>query len=111
MMDERERLGRVVRGFAPPDDAFERLVDRKGRKQRNQRLAAGAVGVLVALATGIFLARSLTSDGVPANPPVEPAPAPLSGAIAYDLRGQIHVAGLDGSNPVAISDVIDDECP
>jgi Tol biopolymer transport system component len=113
MMDERERLGRVVRGFAPPDDAFERLVDRKGRKQRNQRLAAGAVGVLVALATGIFLARSLTSDGVPANPPVEPAPAPLSGAIAYDLRGQIHVAGLDGSNPVAVADVgaIHGECP
>ena len=113
MMDERERLGRVVRGFAPPDDAFERLVDRKGRKQRNQRLAAGAVGVLVALATGIFLARWLTSDGVPANPPVEPAPAPLSGPLAYDLQGQIHVAGLDGSNPVAVAAVgaLHRECP
>jgi WD40 repeat protein len=112
MIDEREQLGRVVRGFAPPNDAFERLVDRKGRKQRNQRLVAGAVGVFVALAVGIFLARSLTSEGVPANPPVEPTPAPLSGAIAYDLRGHIHVAGLDGSNPVAIAAVVtvDDEC-
>ena len=41
MIDERERFGRVVRGFAPPNDAFERLVDRRGRKQRNQRLARG----------------------------------------------------------------------
>jgi Tol biopolymer transport system component len=114
MMDERERLGRVVRGFAPPDDAFERLVNRRGRKQRNQRLAAGAVGVLVALATGIFLARSLTSDGVPANPPVEPAPVPAAaGTLVYALGADIYVADPDGTNAVAITDAgaIDDECP
>jgi Tol biopolymer transport system component len=112
MIDEREQFGRVVRGFAPPNDAFERFVDRKGRKQRNRRIRAGALGVIVALAAGILFVRSLTSDSVPANQPIEPAPAPLSGAIAYDLRGQIHVAGLDGSNPVAIEDVVtvDDEC-
>jgi len=110
MIDEREQFGRVVRGFAPPNDAFERFVDHKGRKQRNRRIRAGALGVIVALAVGIFLVRSLTSDGVPANPPVEPPP--LSGAIAYNLQGQIHVAGLDGSNPVAIEDVVtvDDKC-
>ncbi len=114
MMDERERLGRVVGGFVPPDDAFERLVDRRDRKQRNQRLAAGAVGVIVALAVGIFLVRSLTSDGIPANPPVEPTSAPvLSGALAYVLDGEIYVADPDGSNAVAIVDVgaFDDECP
>jgi len=112
MIDEREQFGRVVRGFAPPNDAFERFVDHKGRKQRNRRIRAGALGVIVALAAGILFVRSLTSDSVPANPPVEPTPAPLSGAIAYDLQGQIHVAGLDGSNPVAIEDVVtvDDKC-
>ena len=74
MMDERERFGRVVQGFTPPDDAFERLVVRRERKQRNRRIRAGAVGVIVALATGIILVRALTSDGIPANPPVEPTP-------------------------------------
>jgi Tol biopolymer transport system component len=104
MMDERERLGRVVRGFAPPDDAFERLVNRKGRKQRNQRLAAGAVGLIVALATGLVLVRSLTSDGVPADRP-EPRPSPAaSGALAYALDGDIYVADPDGSNAVKIAD-------
>jgi hypothetical protein len=75
MTNERERFGRVVRGFAPPDDAFERLVDRRGRKQRNQRLAGagGAVGVVVALAIGIFLASSPAPTDVPADPP-EPTP-------------------------------------
>jgi len=113
MIDEREQFGRVVRGFAPPNDAFERFVDHKGRKQRNRRIRAGALGVIVALAAGILFVRSLTSDSVPANPPVEPTPAPLSGAIAYNLQGHIHVAGLDGSNPVAIADVvaIHEECP
>jgi hypothetical protein len=113
MIDEREQFGRVVRGFAPPNDAFERFVDRKGRKQRNRRVRAGALGVIVALAAGIFFVRSLTSDGVPATPPVEPTPGPLSGAIAYELRGQILVAGPDGSNPVAVADVVamHDECP
>ena len=113
MIDEREQFGRVVRGFAPPNDAFERFVDHKGRKQRNRRIRAGALGVIVALAAGILFVRSLTSDSVPANPPVEPTPAPLSGAIAYNLQGHIHVVGLDGSNPVAIADVvaIHEECP
>ena len=105
MMDEREQLGRVVRGFAPPDDAFERLVARKGRKQRNQRLAAGAVGVIVALVVGIFLVKSLTSESVPANPPVEPTPVPagVPGAFAYGLDGDIYLADPDGSNAVKIA--------
>lgn len=92
---------------------FERLLVRRERKQRNARIRAGALGVIVALAMGMVLVRSLTTDEIPASPPDDLAPAPLSGAIAYDLRGQIHVAGADGSNPVAIADVgaIDDECP
>jgi Tol biopolymer transport system component len=104
MIDERERFGRVIQGFAPPDDAFERLVTRKGRKQRNQRVAAGAVGVLVAVAVGFVLVRSLTSNHLPANPPVEPTPAPagVPGSFAYALDGVVYLADPDGSNAMAI---------
>ena len=107
--DVLERESRTV-DLEPGD--FERLLHRRERKQRSRRIRAGALGVIVALAVGTLLVRSLTSDDIPANPPVELTPAPLSGAIAYDLRGQIHVAGLDGSNPVAIDDVVtlDDDC-
>ena len=44
---------------------FERLLGRRERKQRNRRIRAGALGVIVALAMGIVLVRSLTSDADP----------------------------------------------
>jgi hypothetical protein len=44
MIDERQVFGRVMRGFAPPDDSFERLVNRRDRKRRNKRIAAGVAG-------------------------------------------------------------------
>ena len=114
MMDERERLGQVVGGFAPPDDAFERLVTRRGRKQRNRRIRAGALGVIVALAMGLVFVKSVTSNGMPADQPEpRPAPAVVSGALAYGLGGDIYVADPDGTNPVRITDVaaVNDACP
>jgi DNA-binding beta-propeller fold protein YncE len=80
---------------------FERLLDRRERKQRNRRIRAGAVGVIVALAAGFILARSLTSDRVPADTPIPPT---ASGALAYALDGDIYVADPDGSNAVKIAD-------
>lgn len=88
---------------------FERLLGRRERKQRNRRIGGGAVGVIVALAMGIILVRSLPSDGIPADRPVEPRPAPVaSGALAYAFDGDIYVADPDGSNAVKISDGIPD---
>jgi len=84
---------------------FERLLARRERKERNRRIRAGALGVIVALATGIVLVRSLTSDGIPADRPVEPRPAPAtSGTLAYALDGDIYVADPDGSNAVRLAD-------
>jgi Tol biopolymer transport system component len=84
---------------------FERLLGRRERKQRNRQIRAGAVGVIVALAMGIALVRSLTSDGIPADPPVEPRPAPAAlGSLAYTLDGDVYVADPDGSNAVKIAD-------
>src|SRR5215210_7108760 len=88
---------------------FERLLGRRERKQRNRRINSGVVGVAVGV--GFFLVGSLTSDTIPATGPAEPT-VPLSGAIAYELRGQIYVAGPDGSDPVAVDvGAIHDECP
>jgi hypothetical protein len=83
---------------------FERLLGRRERKQRNRRIRAGALGVIVALAAGIFLVRALTSSPTPANPP-EPRPAPVAaGTLAYILDGDVYVADQDGSNAVKILD-------
>jgi Tol biopolymer transport system component len=80
------------------------LLDCRERKERNRRIRAGVLGVIVVLATGVFLARSLTSAGVPASQP-EPRPAPAAaGTLAYILDGDVYVADPDGSNAVKIAD-------
>jgi hypothetical protein len=60
MIDEQQVFERVMRGFVPPDDSFERLVNRRERKRRNQRIAAGVVGITV-FVTAIWI---VTSGGV-----------------------------------------------
>jgi Tol biopolymer transport system component len=89
---------------------FERLLSRRERKERNRRIRAGALGVIVAIATGIVLARSLTSEQT-ADRPVEPRPAPAAlGSLAYTLDGDVYVADPDGSNSVKIADGSGDDC-
>ena len=88
---------------------FERLLLRRERTQRNRQIRAGAVGVVVAIAMGIALVRSLSSDGIPAVPPDEPTPVP-PGTLAYILDGDVYVADPDGSNAVKIVDGAGDDC-
>jgi hypothetical protein len=50
MIDERERYERAFQQFQMPEPAWERLVGRRDRKRRNQRIAAGVVGIAVFVA-------------------------------------------------------------
>ena len=105
-----DALERESRSVDLEQGDFERLLGRRERKQRNQRIRAGAVGVIVALAAGIFLVRSLTSDPTPASPP-EPRPAPAAaGSLAYILDGDVYVADQDGSKAVKIANGLGDHC-
>ena len=63
--DALERESRTV-DLEPGD--FERLLGRRERKQRNRRIRAGAIGVIVALAAAAFLVRAIHLDATPANP-------------------------------------------
>jgi Tol biopolymer transport system component len=107
--DVLERESRSV-DLEPGD--FERLLGRRERKERNRRLRAGAVGVAVALAIGVAFARSLPSEGIPADRSDEPKPAPAApGTFAYVLDGDVYVADRDGSNAVRIADGLgEDRC-
>ena len=92
-MIDQQSVERAAERFHLPEGSFERLALRRERKHRNRQIRAGAVGVVVALATGIFLVRSLAS-----------------GALAYVLDGDIYVADPDGTNAVKISDAPDARC-
>ena len=83
MIDQRS-VERAAEQFRLPEGSFERLVRRRDRKRRNQRIAAGVVGIAVFVAAvwivtnGWSLDRSQTSV-VPGGDVTEPAVDPFSG--------------------------------
>jgi len=62
MSDPRSLLERESRRFIQPDGAFERLVRRRDRKRRNQRIAAGVVGIAVFVAAVWIVTSGLSFD-------------------------------------------------
>jgi hypothetical protein len=77
MIDERERYERAFQQFQMPEPAWDRLVGRRDRKRRNQRIAAGVVGIAV------FVAAVLVTTGGSFNrtqqPAIQPTPTPPAG--------------------------------
>jgi dipeptidyl aminopeptidase/acylaminoacyl peptidase len=69
-----ERADRAVADVPLPAGGLDGLERRRERKQRNRRIRAGAVGVIVALATGIVLFRSITSGPIPVDRPAPTKP-------------------------------------
>ena len=100
MSDLRAILERGAGGAKPPPDGFERMLRRRDRKRRNQRIAAGVVGIAVFVAavwivTSVgSLDRSQNSVG-PAGDvtgPVQTGPTTSTGA-----TGQLEfMAGPEG---------------
>ena len=112
MIDEREIVRVAVERLAPPEPAYERLVERRDRKRRNQRIAAGVVGIAVFVAAiwivtsgGVF-DRSETSvvpGGDVTGPAAESGPTVLGPPVAAGpATGDPHVVGVgscsDGAN-------------
>jgi dipeptidyl aminopeptidase/acylaminoacyl peptidase len=79
---------------------FERLLRRRGRKQRNQRIGAGALAIILALVSFVTLSRAFRTGERPAD---EPAPKPsgifseVGGWIVYGNRQGIWA--IDPSHP------------
>jgi hypothetical protein len=57
VIDEHELVRRAVERLAPPEPAFDRLLDRRDRRRRNERTAA-LVGIAVFAATAWAVANS-----------------------------------------------------
>jgi Tol biopolymer transport system component len=78
MSDLRTILERGVGGATPPPDGFERMLRRRERKRRNQRITAGVVGIAVFVAAVwiVTTGGSLDRSETPAVPgPAETGPA------------------------------------
>ena len=71
MIDEREVFEKSFRRYEPEGGSFERLVRRRDRKRRNQRIAAAVVGIAVFVAAVwiVTTAGSFDRTATPADKP------------------------------------------
>jgi Tol biopolymer transport system component len=76
---------------------FERLVRRRDRKRRNQRIRAGALAVVLALVTFAALTRAFST----AKRPASPLPTPIETALRGDGE-VIKYTGDDARSPGAL---------
>ena len=72
MSETKELLRRGVGGFEPMPDAFDRVLARRDRKRRNQRVAAGVLGIAVFALAAVGFVRLLASEGTPGSDPRSP---------------------------------------
>jgi Tol biopolymer transport system component len=84
MSDPRSLLERESRRFIQQEGAFERLARRRDRKRRNQRIAAGVVGIAVFVAavwvvTSVGSVDRTRTPAVPGGAETGPTPAPPGG--------------------------------
>lgn len=95
MTDVRSKLRRASEYVTPPQRAFERMVERRERKRRTERIAAATVALVLAIVVvggtvAVFsgLARDRVQPATDsANPQVDPG--------EHDLRACIEQAGYD----------------
>jgi hypothetical protein len=95
VIDEREIVRVAVERLAPPEPSYERLVQRRDRKRRNQRVAAGVVGIALFVPAIWIVAAGGAFDRTqtPAAPgsetgPTQTAPPPASASAAPDVVSQ-----------------------
>lgn len=101
MIDEHERFERAFELFPMPEPSFDRLLRRRDRKRRNQRIAAGVVGAAVFAPIALAIGIAMRSEPSPADAPT-PVVAPnmfadIHGWIAYRSGSQI--MAVDPANP------------
>jgi len=90
MSETKELLRRGGEGFAPREDIMDSLIRRRDRKRRNQRIAAGVVGIAVFVAAVWIVTSGLSFDRTQtpaATGPAETAPPARASAADVVSRG------------------------
>ena len=101
MIDIREALKRESERFHQEPDAFERLLRGRDRKQRNLRISAAAIALVIAL---LSLTALMHAFGNAPTPATRPTPIPVGTyRLAYEHDGDIYVADANGRNRVRIA--------
>jgi len=95
VIDDRDLFERAIRRFPPPESSFDRLIIRRARKRRNQRLAAGAVGLTIIALAAVLVFTNIIRADEPA--PIEQPPVMHNGDITvFGYPGGLRSLSLDG---------------
>jgi WD40-like Beta Propeller Repeat len=96
MPSARTTLERIGDRVPVPEPAFERLLRRRDRKRRNQRLTAGVIAIIVALVSFAALIRPFSMVERPADEPTLP---PTPEGIFAHVGGWIAWGNLSTEGP------------
>ncbi|MGH2597479.1 MAG: hypothetical protein ACRDH7_16190 [Actinomycetota bacterium] len=87
MTDNSNRtLERIARRVPVPEPAYDRLLRRRDRKERNRRLSAAVLAIVLTLLTITGLMRAFNNSERPAS---EPSPTPADKGIFSGMGGWI----------------------
>ena len=99
-MIDRAEIERAAVLFRAPEGSFERLLRRRDRKRRNQRIGAGALAIIIALVSFVALTRAFSASTRPADEPVPKPPGIFSGVGGWIVYGdQDGIWAVDPTRP------------
>src|SRR5659263_233017 len=94
MTDNSNRtLERIARRVPVPEHAYERLLRRRDRKERNKRLSAAVLAIIITLLSVTALMRAFGNSQRPAT---EPTPTPVDTGIFSGMGGWIAYGDASG---------------
>lgn len=98
--DPRGTLERIARRVPVPEPAYDRLLRRKRRKDRNRRLTAGVLAIVVMLLGITALTRVFGGSSQPAGTPTTPYQTPSAHGLFFRLGGWIAFGDSHGIEAV-----------
>jgi len=76
MRGYKDALEQARQTLRPPENAYERLLERRDRKRRNKRIAAGVLGLVIASSGLLAVVNAFTKGGEEAGPGPKCVPTP-----------------------------------
>jgi len=108
--ETKELLRRGVGEFEPMPNAFDRVLVRRDRKRRNQRVAAGVLGIAVFALAAVGFVRLLGSERTPAGDPRSPFEGTWVSTSDGGTQTMIVRVSADDAVEVTVTDEVDRVC-
>lgn len=105
MTPNNDLLDHAIELFGAPDRSFERLIRRRDRKERNRRVSAAVLAIVLTVLSIAGLMRAFRNSELPAT---EPTPTPVDRGIFSHVGGWIAYADKRGTSGIW---AVDPEAP